>query len=65
MQNRLFYRKNGFDSSFYKIDFKVVTNWSDRLEKHHTIEMLLMVDFYTFLEMLHFSKENEIFEIHK
>ena len=30
---------------FYKIDVQMVTNWSVRLEKHQTIEILLMVDF--------------------
>ena len=39
-----FKRKNGFESSFYKIDV-VVTNWSVRLEKHETIGSFLMVDF--------------------
>ena len=46
MQKSTFLRKNGFESSFYKIDVKVVTKWSVRLEKHQTIEILLMVDFY-------------------
>ena len=46
-KNRFFLRKNGLESSFYKIDVKVVTNWSVRLEKHQTIEILLMVDFFT------------------
>ena len=45
MSNRLFLRKNGFESSFYKIDVWVVTYWSIRLEKHKTIEILLMVIF--------------------
>ena len=51
-----------FESSFfYKIDIYVVTNWSVRLEKHQTIEILLMVDFYAFLKccIFHF-----FFEIH-
>ena len=30
---------------FYKIGVKVFTNWFVRLEKHQTIEILLMVDF--------------------
>ena len=49
-----FLRKNGFESSFYKIDVYVVTNWSVRFEKHQTIEILLMVDFLRILKMLHF-----------
>ena len=35
---------------FYKIEVYVVTNWSTRLKKHQTIEILLMVDFYSFLK---------------
>ena len=46
----LFKEKNGFESNFNKIDVQVVTNWSVRLEKHQTIEILLMVDFYAFLK---------------
>ena len=42
-------RINGFESSFYKIDVEVVTNWFVRLEKHQIFEILLMVDFYAFL----------------
>ena len=43
----------------------MVTNWSVRLEKHHTIEILLMVDFLHISKMLHFSNFFEIFEIHQ
>ena len=50
MQKSTFLRKNGFKSSFYKIDVLMVTNWSVRLEKHQTIEILLLVDFYAFLK---------------
>ena len=42
----------------------MVTNTSARLEKHQTIEILLMVDFLRVFKMLHFSKFFEIFEIH-
>ena len=66
MQKIDFLRKNGFESSFfYKIDVLVVTNWSVRLEKHQTIEILLMVDFLRNFKMLHFSNFFEIFEIHQ
>ena len=65
MQNTLFVRKNGFESSFYKIDVQVATNWSVRLEKHQTIKILLMVDFLRIFKMLHFSNFFEIFEIHQ
>ena len=43
----------------------MVTIWSVRLEKHQTIEILLMVDFLRIFKMLHFSKKLEIFEIHQ
>ena len=43
----------------------MVTNWSARLEKHQTIEILLMVDFLSISKMLHFPKIFEIFEIHQ
>ena len=43
----------------------MVTNWSVRLEKHQTIEILLMVDFLCIFKMLHFSNFFEIFEIHQ
>ena len=31
--NSTFFKKNGFESSFYKIDILVVTSWSVRHEK--------------------------------
>ena len=43
----------------------MVTNWSVRLEKHKTIEILLMVDFLRISKMLHLSNVFEIFEIHQ
>ena len=42
----------------------MVTNWSVRLEKHQTIE-ILVVDFLRISKMLHFSNFFEIFEIHQ
>ena len=48
-KSTIFYKKNGFES-FNKIYVQVVTNWSVRLEKHQTIKILLMVDFYAFLK---------------
>ena len=50
MQKSYFLRKKGFESSFYKIDVWMVTNWSVQLEKHQTMEILLMEDFYAFLK---------------
>ena len=61
MQKSNFYKK----SRLNKIDVKLVTNWSVLLEKHQTIEMLLMVDFLRIFKMLHFFKFSEIFEIYK
>ena len=43
----------------------MVTNWSLRLEKHQTIEILLMVDFLRISKMLHLSNFFEIYEIHQ
>ena len=65
MLKSTFLKKNGFESSFYKNDVYVVTNWSVRLDKHQTIEILLTVDFLRIFKMLHFSKIFEIFEIHQ
>ena len=64
-KSTFFKEKNGFESRFYKIDVSVDTNWSVRLEKHQTIEILLMVDFLRIFKMLHFSNFFEIFEIHQ
>ena len=38
----------------------VFTNWSARLEKHQTIEILLMVDFLCILKNVAFFKKIEI-----
>ena len=64
MQKSTFLRKNGFERSLKKNEVHVFTNWSIRLEKHETIEILLMVDFYAFLKVFHFSKIIKIFEIY-
>ena len=42
----------------------MVTHRSVQLDKHQTIEIVLMVDFLRIFKMLHFSK-NLIFEIHQ
>ena len=57
MQKSTFKKKNGFESSFHKIDVVMVTNWSVRVEKHQTIEILLLVDFLNIFKMLHFFKK--------
>ena len=50
---------------FIKLTFRWITNWSVRLEKHQTIEILPMVDFLRIFKMLHFSNFFDIFEIHQ
>ena len=46
MQKSIFFKeKMVLRVVFYKIEVYVVTNWSGLLEKHQTIEILLMVDF--------------------
>ena len=44
-KNQLFEEIKRFESSFYRIDVQVITNPSIRLEKHQTIDFLLMTDF--------------------
>ena len=73
MQNSTFFltclRKNSFESSFYKIDVLMVSNWSVRLEKHQTIELLLKVDFLRIFKnvalLANITLLANIFEIHK
>ena len=51
---------------FIIFSFKVVTNWSVRLEKHQAIEILLMVDcLRIFKNVKFFDFFFEIFEIHQ
>ena len=66
MQKTIFQRKKWFkDFFFIKFTFRwLQTGLSDLKKKLQTIEILLMVDFYLFLKMIHFSKFFEIFEIH-
>ena len=59
LQNKDFFLKKKMVlrvSFFYKIDVKMVTNWSLRLEKHITIEILLMVDFLRIFKNVTFFK---------
>ena len=51
---RLLLRNTVLGHRFYEIVVLVVTNWSTRLEKHQSIEILLKVHFYAFLKILHF-----------
>ena len=45
MQKSFFKEKMVLRVVFLKIEVKLVTNLSTQLEKHQTIEILLMVDF--------------------
>ena len=64
-KNGFFLEKNGLRVDFIKLTFRWLETGLFRLEKHQTIEILLTVDFYAFLIMLHFSKVFDIFEIHQ
>ena len=59
MQKSTCFKRNGFGSGVYKTDIYVVTNWSVRLEKHHTIE-IFMVDFLRIFKNVAFFKKIEI-----
>ena len=48
---------------FIKLMFRWLQTGQSRLEKHQTFGILVMVDFYAFLKMLHFQKKIETFEI--
>ena len=50
---------------FIKLKVRWLQTGLSDWKKHQTIEILLMVDFYAFFKMLHFSKFFEIFEIHQ
>ena len=47
-------RKRGLEFSLYKLEVYVFINWSSRLEKHQTIEILLRVEFLLIFKILHF-----------
>ena len=50
---------------FIKLTLRWLQTGLSDLQKHQTIEILLMVDFLRILKMLHFLKIFEIFEIHQ
>ena len=54
MQKSTFLRKNSFESSFMKLTFRWLQIGLSDLKNIKTIKILLMVDFYAFLKMLHF-----------
>ena len=66
-KKKIFFKKNGFESSFFfiKLTFRWLQTDKSGLKKTPNIEILLMVDLYTFLKKLHFSKKIEIFLIHQ
>ena len=61
MQKSTFLRKNSFESSFIKLTFRWLQICLSDLKNIKTIKILLMVDFYAFLKMLHFLKKKSIF----
>ena len=65
MQKLLFEENKRFECSFYQIPVKVIANLPSRLKKnkHQTLDILLMTDFYEFLKtdnFLNFPKFSEI-----
>ena len=66
MQKSTFLKKKIFlRVVFIKSTFRWLQNWSVRLNKHLTVEILLVVDFFHIFKMLQFSKFFEIFQIHQ
>ena len=45
MQKSAFLKKNGFECSCYQINEQLVINWSSRLNKHETLEILIKIDY--------------------
>ena len=45
MQNQLFEENKYFECSIYRIQVKVIANLPSRLEKHQTLDFLLIADF--------------------
>ena len=44
-KNQLFEENKGFECSFYQIQVQVIANLPSRLEKHQTLDILLMTEF--------------------
>ena len=44
--NLIFEENKRFESSFYQIQVQVIANLPSRLEKHQTLNILLMTDFF-------------------
>ena len=45
MQNQFFEENKRFECSFYRIQVQLIANLPIRLEKHQTLDVLLMTDF--------------------
>ena len=45
MQNQIFEENTRFECIFYQIQVQVIANLSGRLEKHQTLDILLMTEF--------------------
>ena len=65
MQNQPFEEIQRFESSFYRIEVQVITNPSSRLEKHQSLDFVLMTDFYDLLKKISISAFSDIFEDHR
>ena len=44
-KNQLFEENKRFECSFYQIQVQVIANMPSRLEKHQTLDILLLTDF--------------------
>ena len=44
-KNQIFEENKRFECSFYQIQVQVIANLPSRLEKHQTLDILLMTDF--------------------
>ena len=65
-KNQLFEENKRFECSFIELKFRCLQNPSRRLEKHQTLDFLLMTDFYEFfLKNLNFCNFSDIFENHQ
>ena len=65
MQISIFEEIMRFECSFYWFEVQVVTNQSSRLEKHQTLDFLLMTDFLRFFLKISISAFSDIFENHQ
>ena len=64
-KNHIFEEMKRFESNFDRIEVQVVTNPSCRLEKHQTLDFLLVTVFYDFFLKISISAFSDIFENHQ